>query len=245
MTVAYDGSRFHGFAENAGVTTVAGTLAAALRRVLRHAVALTAAGRTDAGVHAHGQVVSFDGAEGLDLARVQRSVNKLCAPAIVVREIAVAAPDFDARFSALWRRYRYTVLNAPVPEPLLAGVAWHVDKPLDRAALQLSCDPFIGEHDFTSFCRRRRDDPEASMTRRVLSAGWTELPGDLLRFEITANAFCHQMVRSIVGTMVDTGLGRHRPGEILAMMRAHDRSAAGRIAPAHGLCLWEVGYPAP
>jgi tRNA pseudouridine38-40 synthase len=243
MTVAYDGGQFHGFAASAGVTTVAGTLADALGRVLRHEVTLTAAGRTDTGVHAHGQVVSFDACgDRLDLERLQRSVNKLCAPAIAVRDANVVARDFDARFSATWRRYRYTILNTPVPDPFLAATAWQIDKPLDRRALVLACDPFIGEHDFTTFCRRRRDDPEAPMTRRVMTARWDERPGDILRFEITANAFCHQMVRSIVGTMVDAGLGRHRPGELLGMLRARDRRAAGTVAPPHGLCLWAVGY---
>jgi tRNA pseudouridine38-40 synthase len=243
MTIAYDGSHFHGFADNAGVTTVAGTLADALGRVLRHRVAVTGAGRTDTGVHAHGQVVSFDtNASDLDLDRVQRSINKMCAPAIAVRDIALAPPGFDARFSARWRRYRYTILNAPTPDPFLAATAWHVDKPLDRAALVLCCDPVIGEHDFSTFCRRRRDDRDASLTRRVMEARWDDRPGDLVRFEITANAFCHQMVRSIVGTMVDAGLGRHRPGELLGMLRARDRHVAGQVAPPHGLCLWEVGY---
>jgi tRNA pseudouridine38-40 synthase len=243
MTVAYDGGGFHGFAENVGVTTVAGTLTAALTRVLRHPVTVTAAGRTDAGVHAYGQVVSFDaGADRLDLERLQRSVNKLCGPAIAVREVALAPPGFDARFSAIWRRYRYTILNSATPDPFLTRTAWQVDKPLDRHALLLSCDPFIGQHDFSTFCRRRRDNPEAPMTRRVMAARWDELPGDILRFEITANAFCHQMVRSIVGTMVDAGIGRRRPGELLAMLQARDRHAAGEVAPPHGLCLWEVGY---
>jgi tRNA pseudouridine38-40 synthase len=243
MTVAYDGGRFHGFAANAGVTTVAGTLGEALGRVLRHGVSITAAGRTDAGVHAHGQVVTFDAcADQLDLLRLQRSVNKLCAPAIAVRDATIAAPGFDARFSATWRRYRYTVLNSPTPDPFLAATAWQIDKPLDRNAVVLACDPFIGEHDFTTFCRRRRDDPDAPMTRRVISARWDEFSGDILRFEITANAFCHQMVRSIVGTMIDAGLGRRRPGELLAMLRARDRRAVGGIAPPHGLCLWAVGY---
>jgi tRNA pseudouridine38-40 synthase len=243
MTVAYDGSRFHGFAENVGVTTVASTLATALGKVLRHSVSITGAGRTDAGVHAYGQVVSFDThAHDVDLDRVQRSVNKLCAPAIAVRDLNLVPPGFDARFSATWRRYRYTILNSPTPDPFLATTAWHVDKPLDRSALVLSCDPFIGEHDFTTFCRRRRSAPEAPMTRRVTAARWEDLPGDLLRFEITANAFCHQMVRSIVGTMVDAGLGRHRPGELLGMLQARDRHVAGGVAPPHGLCLWAVGY---
>jgi tRNA pseudouridine38-40 synthase len=114
--------------------------------------------------------------------------------------------------------------------------------------MQAACDPLIGDHDFTSFCRRPKVDenePEPSMVRRVLSAKWSadEWNGALLRFEIRANAFCHQMVRSIVGLLVDVGRGRRRAGEVLAVLRAKDRAGVGNIAPPHGLCLWEVGYP--
>jgi tRNA pseudouridine38-40 synthase len=211
---------------------------------------LTAAGRTDTGVHAWGQVVSFDApADGLDLARLQRSVNGLCGPAIAVRTAEVAAPDFDARFSAIWRRYRYTILNEPVPDPFLASTTWSIPAPLDLRALRLACDPLIGEHDFSSFCRRpkphERGAPPATLVRRVLSARWDEV-GDgerrLLRFDITATAFCHQMVRSIVGTLAEVGLGRRSAGSIMGTLRAKDRARAAQPAPPHGLCLWEVGY---
>src|SRR4249919_2977479 len=118
LVVAYDGSPFHGFAPNRGVPTVGGTLGAALERLLGQPVSLTAAGRTDTGVHAWGQVVTFDApAQDLDLAEVQRSVNALCRPAIVVRNATTVPPELDARFSAVWRRYRYTVLNRAVPDP--------------------------------------------------------------------------------------------------------------------------------
>jgi tRNA pseudouridine38-40 synthase len=251
--VAYDGSGFHGFALNQGVATVAGTLSEALRTVLGHPVTLTAAGRTDAGVHAWGQVVSLDVPDRgeddpLDLDGVRRSVNALCGPAIVVRAVEWAAADFDARFSARWRRYRYTVLNDPVPDPFLAATTWHVDRPLDLRVMRLACDPFIGEHDFSSFCRRPKrpeGEPPATLVRRVTAARWDDVgdvPGRLLRFEITANAFCHQMVRSIVGTLVEVGLGRRSAGSVLATLRARDRSRAGQLAPPHGLCLYEVGY---
>ena len=120
---------------------------------------------------------------------------------------------------------------------------------LDLRRLQLACDPFIGEHDFSSFCRRPKPAPgaePASMKRRVISAQWSEVPGDvpgLLRFEIRANAFCHQMVRSIVGTLVDVGLGKLHAGDITAILRTKSRLAAGSVAPPHGLTLWQVGYP--
>jgi tRNA pseudouridine38-40 synthase len=243
MVVAYDGGPFRGFAENAGVPTVAGTLRAALERVLRTEVELTGAGRTDTGVHAWGQVASFDApADGLDLARLQRSVNGLCGPAIVVRSVEVAAPDFDARFSARWRQYRYRILNRDVPDPFLAPTTWYVEPSLDLHLLTLACDPLIGEHDFSSFCRRRRGDVEQTLVRRVLDARWSIPEPDIVQFEIEATAFCHQMVRSIVGLLVEVGQGRRTPGDVMEVLRARDRSRAGQLAPPHGLCLWEVGY---
>ncbi|HZT67277.1 MAG TPA: tRNA pseudouridine(38-40) synthase TruA [Acidimicrobiales bacterium] len=255
MTVAYDGSGFRGFAAQRGQTTVAGSLAAALHAVVGHEVALTCAGRTDAGVHAAGQVVHFDVdpararpqilGEGLDTAAIQRSCNRMLAPGIVVTEAAVAPPGFDARRSARWRRYRYLLLNREVPDPFLARTSWLVADELDLTAMQLSCDAVHGEHDFAAFCRRP-PAPEATTVRRVLTAGWTRQPHigpDVLAFEITATSFCHQMVRSLVGTMVDMGKGRLRAGEMAWILRAADRSLAGPPAPPHGLCLMEVGYP--
>jgi tRNA pseudouridine38-40 synthase len=241
MTVAYDGTGFHGFAAHPGVKTVGGTLAAALGKVLGHPVGITCAGRTDKGVHAWGQVVSFDAEEfGLDLEALQRSLNRMLGPAIVVRAAEKAHMTFDARRSALGRRYRYTVLNRPVPDPFLARTAWHVATPLDCRALALSCDAVIGEHDFSSFCRLPAAD--ASLVRKVHDARWLDLGDGILRFDIEAGAFCHQMVRSLVGTMVDVGRGRKRAGDMADIVRAADRAAAGQPAPPHGLCLWQVLY---
>jgi tRNA pseudouridine38-40 synthase len=247
LVVAYDGSPYHGFAPNEGVPTIGGALSSAIERVLGTPVALTVAGRTDAGVHAWGQVVSF-GLPGdvPDLAELKRSVNALCRPSIVIRSVELAPEGFDARFSALWRRYRYTVLARDVPDPFLAGVGWQVDRPLDLSVMRLACDPLLGEHDFSSFCRRPKVGPgeePATLVRRVLAAEWSDQGDGILRFEITANAFCHQMVRSIVGTLVEIGLGRRSAGSVLATIRARDRATAGQLAPPHGLCLWEVGYP--
>jgi tRNA pseudouridine38-40 synthase len=245
--VAYDGTDYRGFAENIGVVTVGGTLRAAIERVLGTGVELTVAGRTDAGVHAWGQVVTFDAPAGeLDLERLQRSVNGLCKPAIVVRAAEPAPADFDARFSATWRRYRYTILNRTVPDPFLARTSWLVPEPLDLASLRLGCDPLYGEHDFTSFCRAPRPPagvPAPSLVRRVVDAHWTDLGDGVLRFEIQANAFCHQMVRSLVGLLVDVGRGRRGAGDVLGVLRARDRRGLGNIAPPTGLCLWAVGYP--
>jgi tRNA pseudouridine38-40 synthase len=246
LTVAYDGSGYRGFAANRDVLTVGGTLTAALERVLRAPVALSCAGRTDAGVHAWGQVVSFDApVVDLDLDEVARSVNRLCGPSIVVRDAARVGDEFDARFSARSRTYRYTVLNRSVPDPFLAATSWHVERPLDLRLLRLACDPIVGEHDFSSFCRapkRGADEPPASLVRRVRRAQWEDLGDRVLRFEIEANAFCHQMVRSLVGTLVEIGLSRTTPAQLTAVLHAGDRHAAGQLAPPQGLCLHHVAY---
>jgi tRNA pseudouridine38-40 synthase len=244
-TVAYDGRGFSGFAPNVGVRTVGGVLAEAIGKVLGHQVDITCAGRTDAGVHAWGQVISFDArSEALDLDGLARRVNKMLAPTVVVRDLGEAADDFDARFSARSRRYRYLVLNRPVPDPFLAHMSWHVPQPLDLAAMQLACDPFIGEHDFAAFCRRpkRSDGEEASLVRRVTEATWIDEGDGRLRFEIEAQAFCHQMVRSIVGLLVAVGHGKRRAGEVRGVIASGDRNRAAPLAPGQGLMLWEVGY---
>ena len=245
MLVASDCTDFHGFAEQPGLRTVAGELRAAIERVVRHPVELTCAGRTDKGVHAWGQVVSLDLDIDQDLDALHRSLVKLCGAEIVVREVVRALPDFNARFSARARTYRYTVLNRPLPDPLLARTAWHVPTPLDHDLLALACDPFLGEHDFSAFCRRPKvpkgSDP-VSLVRHVLGAAWTDLGDGVLRFEITATAFCHQMVRSVVGTIVSAGHSRVRAGEIRGILRSGDRAQAASIAPPHGLCLWHVSY---
>lgn len=245
MLVAYDGTGFRGFAEQPGQRTVAGALRAAIERVVRHPVELTCAGRTDRGVHAWGQVVSLDIDAATDLDALQRSLVKMCGPEVVVRSVERTAPDFDARFSATARTYRYTVLNRPVPDPFLARTSWHVPVPLDLELLALACDPFLGEHDFSAFCRRPKvaaGSEPVSLVRRILAAGWTDLGEGLLRFEIQATAFCHQMVRSVVGTVVAAGHAQIRAGDIRGILRSGDRSRAAPIAPPTGLCLWHVDY---
>ncbi len=250
LTVAYDGTAFHGFAANPGVRTVAATLREALEQVLQVEVALVAAGRTDAGEHAWGQVVSTDLPDGTDLAVLVRQINALCGPEISARDAAWAPGDFHARFSAIWRHYRYLVHNDRVPHPFRAATAWHVTAPLHVRAMQLACDPIMGERDFSAFCRRPKPDPdadesrEASLRRHVMIAGWRDDGDGLLRFDVRANAFCHQMVRSLVGTLVDVGAGKRPPSDMMALIASGDRAEASTLAPPHGLCLWEVGYPA-
>ncbi len=242
MTIAYDGTGFSGFAENLNVRTVAGELKGALATILRQPVNLIVAGRTDAGVHAWGNVVHFDVESEPDVAALQRNLNHMLGPAIAIRSAAMAAPGFHARYSAVARRYRYTVLNRPAPDPFRATTSWHVPQPLDVPAMRLACDPLIGQHDFASFCRVPKRIPDASLVRVVYDARWLDLGDGIVRFDIEASSFCQQMVRAIVGTMVQVGLGQRRAGEVAAILRARDRSVADRVAPARGLCLWEVEY---
>ena len=241
MTVAYEGGGFHGFAANPGVRTVGGTMAEAIGAVVGHRVQLTCAGRTDAGVHAWGQVVHFDTDGGTDVERLLVSLNKMLAPAVVVREASVAPEGFDARRSATGRRYRYTVLNRPLPDPFMAGLAWHVPEPLDLRAMQLGCDPLFGEHDWSAFCRKP-PAPDASLVRVVREARWLQVDEGLMRFEIEASSFWHQMVRSLVGVLVAVGRGKRRAGDVAGIIRSGTRASAGKPAAAHGLCLWEVSY---
>ncbi len=249
LTVAYDGTDFRGFAESEGVRTVLGELRRAVETVVRGPVELSAAGRTDAGVHGWGQVISGDVPATTDLRRLERSVNGLCGPDIAVREAAWVDSTFSARFSATGRTYRYHVWNDPAPNPLLARTTWHVPLPLDVATMNVAAASLCGEHDFSSFCRRPKpaagfDEP--SLVRHLRTASWTRADDDwgspVLRFEITASSFCHQMVRSIVGTLVDVGLGRRAADTIRATLSALDRNAAGQVAPPTGLVLWSVGY---
>ncbi len=251
LLVAYDGTGYRGFAPNRDVRTVGGSLTEALERVLGHEVALTCAGRTDAGVHAWGQVVSFDAdPDRFEPDALRASLSAQCGPDVVVREVDPVAPGFDARFDATSRTYRYSLLNRVVGDPFTRHTSWHVTAPLDLAAMQQAATALVGEHDFSSFCRRKLvtgpggGQIEASRVRRVHRAGWSDLGEGRLRFEIEANSFCQQMVRSVVGTLVQLGRapGREPHEAMVAVIEARDRAAARTLAPPHGLCLWEVAY---
>lgn len=246
LLVAYDGSRYHGIAPQPGVLTVGGELQRVVGQVLRQAEtpSLVVSGRTDAGVHAWGQVAHLDvtGEVGpQELERLRRSSVKLLGPAIVVRAAAGAPEGFDARFSAQWRRYRYVVDTRAVADPFTVGQLWRVGVDLDTDAMRLAADALLGEHDFAAFCKA--PEPGASTVRRVLDTRWDDLGGGLLRFEITATAFCQNMVRSLVGHLVDIGRRRRLAGDLLGVLRSRDRRLAGPVAPPEGLCLIEVGYP--
>lgn len=226
---------------------------------------IVCAGRTDAGVHAAGQVVHVDLPAAYD-ADLVRAVNRQLAPAVVVVVAAPVEAAFDARRAARLRRYRYLVDSAPVADPLLARLAWWVAEPLDLRAMAQAADPLVGEHDFRAFCRRApATSANEPIVRRVHSAEWSEVsaahrallgapsaaqgdepapawPRRLLRFDIAANAFCHQMVRSIVAVLVEAGRGRASAATVMALLGSASRQGAPQPAPPSGLCLLAVEY---
>ncbi len=238
LDLAYDGTGFHGYARQPDVRTVQGELEDAL---FKHTgpVTTSVAGRTDAGVHARLQTVSLEAA-GLEPDRLLRSLNSQLGPEIAVMAVVEVGADFDARFSALSRRYRYFIHNVPVLDPRSRLYAWHVPDRLDVERLNEAASHFVGAHDFASFCRAAEGK---TTTRTVLEAGWTA-SGPQVVFEVRALAFCHQMVRSMVALCTEVGRGRFAAGDVPAVLAAHDRNAARGAAPPHGLVLWDVEYPA-
>jgi tRNA pseudouridine38-40 synthase len=209
-----------------------------LERITGKPVKTLAAGRTDAGVHADGQVVAFDTGWRHSLHELERATNALLPQDSAVRDLVEVAPDFHPRYDAVSRVYQYTVYNARVRSPLARRKSLHVSKPLDFGAMQAATALVVGEQDFAAFGRSTWG---GTTVRRVFEARWTaRLP--YLNFEIEANAFLFRMVRSIVGTLLKVGQGGLLPDEIAAILASRDRGRAGQTAPPHGLCLVQVKY---
>ncbi|MDH3260305.1 MAG: tRNA pseudouridine(38-40) synthase TruA [Acidimicrobiia bacterium] len=239
LDLGYDGSGFHGYAVQAGLRTVQAVLEEALFKITGP-VQTTVAGRTDAGVHARGQVVSFACERELDEDRTARSLNKMVREEIVIRGCRMVPDEFNARFSARSRTYRYRVANVPLLDPLIRHTVWHVRDPLDLSRMNMAAGHFIGLHDFASFCRKAEG---RSTERSVLSLDWARDPADgHLVFEITASSFCRHMVRSLVAVCVDAGREKLEPEAVPDIIAVRDRSAACGAAPPQGLTLWEISY---
>jgi tRNA pseudouridine38-40 synthase len=244
LDVAYDGGGFSGWAAQPGQRTVAGVLAAELERLFGGATGLTVAGRTDAGVHATGQVCHVDvpdaGWEALSGTLIRRLAGLL--PGDVRVLAATAAPDtFDARFSALSRRYEYRVTDAPYgADPLRRHFVLAWPRPLDVAALNAAAAGLRGEHDFAAYCRRKE---HATTVRAISRLDWRRDPDGILVATVAADAFCQAMVRSLVGAMLSVGDGRRSPSWPAELLRRTERASEVIVAPAHGLTLVEVAYP--
>jgi tRNA pseudouridine38-40 synthase len=240
IDLAYDGTDFHGWAAQPGLRTVQGELSTAMATALRlPSVDVVCAGRTDAGVHARGQVVHADVAT--QDALILRRLNGILPPDVRVRRVAEAAPGFDARFGALWRRYAYRVADAPQAlDPLARRHVLARGGALDLDAMNEASALLVGRHDFASFCKQREG---ATTIRTLLELSWARDESGVAVATVRADAFCHSMVRSLVGCLIAIGEVR-RPvawaGEIL---RAEARDPAVAVAPARGLTLEEVAYP--
>jgi tRNA pseudouridine38-40 synthase len=251
IDLAYDGSGFSGWAAQPGRRTVEETLAAALGRVLRLPAppGLTVAGRTDAGVHARGQVVHADvpaaawtAAAGEKTGALTRLAGVL-PPDVRVHAVGPAPDGFDARFSALWRRYSYRVCDDPArADPLRRHETLWTPRRLDLAAMNEAAAFLTGEHDFAAFCRRREG---ATTVRTLRVLDWQRDPDEVVVATVVADAFCHNMVRALVGALLAVGEGRRPPGWPAEVLAAAVRDPAVRVVPPHGLCLEEVGYPEP
>jgi tRNA pseudouridine38-40 synthase len=242
LDVAYDGGGFHGWAAQPGLRTVEGDLSAAMATVLRvpH-VPLTCAGRTDAGVHARGQVVHVDLDDAAHPEGLLRRLNGILGSDVRVRAVRPAPVGFDARFSAVWRRYAYRIVDDPASvDPLTRGhvVTW--PRTLDVDAMAEAATPLLGLQDFASFCKRREG---ATTIRTLLDLTWTRDADGLVVAHVRADAFCHSMVRSLVGCLLTVGEGRRGVDWPLEILGAGRRDAAVAVAPASGLTLEEVGYP--
>jgi tRNA pseudouridine38-40 synthase len=240
ITLAYDGTDFSGWATQPGRRTVEETLENALRTTLRlsDGPQLTVAGRTDAGVHARGQVVHAD----LPAEPTVYRLNRVLPPDVRVRAVEPAPEGFDARFSALWRRYSYRVCDDPAAaDPLRRrDTLWH-PRPLDVDAMNVAAAALTGEHDFAAFCRRREG---ATTVRALLELRWTRHSDLTTIAHVIADAFCHNMVRALVGALLAVGDGSQPPGWPADLLAAKIRDPRVRVVQPHGLCLEEVRYPA-
>lgn len=246
LVLAYDGTSFHGWQRQPNIATVQDCVENAIQRILGEPVTLYASGRTDAGVHALGQVANFASSCRIPEANLQRALNDILPADVRVRAISEAAPDFHARYASRSKTYRYRILQADVCSPFMWRYVWHYPYVLDRRLMAEAATTFIGEHDFTSFAASGASDGDGSepgMVRTVFSSKvlWREHSAVLI-YEIRGNGFLHHMVRNLVGTLVEVGRGRFTPGDVLRILKARDRTCAGPTAPPQGLCLMRVEY---
>ncbi|MCX7642460.1 MAG: tRNA pseudouridine(38-40) synthase TruA [Armatimonadetes bacterium] len=239
LVIGYDGTDFHGFQRQKGLRTVQEELERTLTTLLGHFVSVKAAGRTDAGVHAEGQVISFWTSCPIPVERLPLALNSFLPADIVAKRATEVSPNFHPRFDATGRVYRYLIDNRPVPSALLRRYAWHIPEPLNVEAMRRAAEFLIGVHDFASFHASGSD--LGSTVREMRRVVVTKSRG-IIAITMEANAFLYHMARIIVGTLVEIGLGQRSPEEMRAILEARDRSVAGKTAPPHGLCLVRVKY---
>ena len=239
LVVEYDGSDLHGWQRQQGQPTVQQHLEDALAQLLQHEVRVSGASRTDAGVHARGQVASFRTEKPIPLHGIRRGLNSLLPEAIAVRSATEVAEEFHPRFSATGKHYRYTILTSPDRSPRWRTRAWHHPEPLEVHPMIAASRALIGEHDFAAF--RAAGCTAKTTMRRVDSITFTRI-GELLEVDVRGNAFLRMMVRILVGTLAEVGTGRLSVAQVAEILASKDRTKAGKTAPAHGLELLAVHY---
>ena len=240
LTLEYDGSGYNGFQAQAGQPTVQGAVETAITAFCGQTVRLAAAGRTDTGVHATGQVISFDLDKAWPAATVMNALNAhMVEEAVSVLDCCVVDDDWHARFSATGRRYLYRILNRPGRPALDRGRVWHVKQPLDVEAMQTAAQALVGLHDFTTF---RDIACQSKSPLKTLDVARVTRAGEEVHLVFEARSFLHRQVRSMTGTLAEVGLGRWTPEELKAALDARDRAACGPVAPSTGLYLTGVEY---
>jgi tRNA pseudouridine38-40 synthase len=240
LTIEYDGSAYFGWQRQKDPNTIQGTIEGALHALTGENVTLTGSGRTDSGVHALGQVASFHTQTHLATGDIHRALNALLPEDIVILSCEEMPESFHARFDVVSKCYRYCLLNRPLPVALGRQYTWHIRKPLDMSAMGRALVHLEGTHNFKAF--EGAGSPRADSIRKVHRAELISLGSDRIDFEIEGNGFLRHMVRNIMGTLVDIGLGKITPDDLAKIREEEDRGKAGITAPAHGLFLVKVNY---
>ena len=240
LTIEYDGGPYRGFQAQAELPSVQGAIEAAVLGFSGETVRIHAAGRTDTGVHATGQVIHLDLTRDWKPEVVMNALNAHLVPQpVAVLDAGVVADDWHARFSARARRYQYRILNRPAPPALDRGKVWHVKKPLDAAAMQDAAQVLVGHHDFTTF---RDMQCQAKSPMKTLDVASVRREGEMVLLEFASRSFLHRQVRSMAGSIVEVGVGRWTRADLAAALEAKDRRACGPVAPADGLYFTGVRY---
>lgn len=246
LLVRYDGSEFSGWQAQPNARTVQGVLADAIAKVVNHPVTLMGAGRTDAGVHALGQVANFVTESDIPVDNLWRGVNSLIRPDVRIDRVEEAASDFDSRRSAVRKTYRYVIAIDKFTDPLGRRMAWSIGRPLDSGRMRAAAEVFVGKHDFTSF-RAAGSNEHVTPVRMIEGIDVTDTPRDsgrprTITIEITADGFLYKMVRNIVGTLAACGQGILSPDQVKTILEKRDRALASPTAPPQGLTLIKVEY---
>ena len=240
LLIEYDGTNYRGWQVQPDGPTIQGMLEEKLTRLTSERIHVIGSGRTDSGVHALGQVAHFRTQSQMDIRTIQRALNSLLPPDIVIREVEEVDEGFHARKQSKSKVYEYRILNRNLRSVFHRGYVWHIPQKLNLAEMKKATQSLIGEHDFSAF--RTVGSPTRTTVRRVIRGEWKRGRDGLIRFEIEANGFLKQMVRSIVGTLVEIGKGRMKATDFRKILNSKDRKEAGPTAPAQGLFLKEVKY---